>query len=178
MIFATVGTQLPFDRLLCALDAWAATHPDVHVIAQTGKTQTCYANLICHTYLDQAGFAELMAQASVVVAHAGMGTILSAAESGKPLILMPRRADRGEHRNDHQLATAAEMAILSNVTVIEESCDLAPALTAALTNTDAVRPCLPATASAQLLSTLEDFIWIGDHRSSRSPLKIHKRTRA
>jgi UDP-N-acetylglucosamine transferase subunit ALG13 len=47
-----------------------------------------------------------------------MGTILSAAELGKPVILMPRRAKFGEHRNDHQQDTALEMARLSNVTVV------------------------------------------------------------
>jgi UDP-N-acetylglucosamine transferase subunit ALG13 len=49
-----------------------------------------------------------------------MGTILSAAELGKPVILMPRRAKFGEHRNDHQQDTAREMARLSNVTVAED----------------------------------------------------------
>jgi hypothetical protein len=49
-----------------------------------------------------------------------MGTILSAAELGKPLILMPRRAKFGEHRNDHQQDTALEMARLTNVTVVED----------------------------------------------------------
>ena len=34
---------------------------------------------------------------------------------------MPRRADLGEHRNDHQRDTAAEMSRLSNVTVVEDS---------------------------------------------------------
>lgn len=178
MIFATVGTQLPFNRLLCALDDWASANPDVPVTAQTGVTQIQFPHLKCQTHLDQAGFADQMAQASVIVAHAGMGTILSAAEAGKPMILMPRRADRGEHRNDHQLATAAKMAVLSNVTVINEPSDLAPALTAALAKTCTAQPRLPATASAQLLDTLKDFIWIDDHRSVRGPLPIHKRTRA
>lgn len=178
MIFATVGTQLPFDRLLSALDAWAAAHPDVPVTAQTGVTQTRYAHLTCHSYLDQAGFAAHMAQASVIVAHAGMGTILSAAEAGKPLILMPRRADCGEHRNDHQRATAAEMAVLSNVTVIDKACDLAPALAAALASTGTAQPLLPATASPRLLDTLKEFIWLEDNRPARAPLRVRGRMRA
>jgi hypothetical protein len=49
-----------------------------------------------------------------------MGTILTAAELGKPLILMPRRAKFGEHRNDHQQDTVREMARLSNVSVVED----------------------------------------------------------
>ena len=47
-----------------------------------------------------------MLAADAVVAHAGIGTILGALELGKPTVVMPRRAALGEHRNDHQLATA------------------------------------------------------------------------
>ena len=34
MIFATVGTQLPFDRLIAAVDRWAGTRPGREVFAQ------------------------------------------------------------------------------------------------------------------------------------------------
>jgi UDP-N-acetylglucosamine transferase subunit ALG13 len=178
MIFATVGTQLPFDRLLSALDGWASANPDVPVIAQTGQTKTPFAHLQCQAHLDQDGFAAMMAQAKVIVAHAGMGTILSAAEAGKPLILMPRRAAFGEHRNDHQLATAAEMAVLSNVTVIEDAADLAPALQAALAGSETVQPRLPAIASAPLLDALKAFIWNEDSRPARAARPIGSRVRA
>src|SRR3954470_10768842 len=36
VIFATVGTQLPFDRLVGAVDRWAATRGDRDVFAQVG----------------------------------------------------------------------------------------------------------------------------------------------
>ena len=36
MIFVTVGTQLAFDRLIGAVDAWAARTPGSDVFAQTG----------------------------------------------------------------------------------------------------------------------------------------------
>ena len=48
-----------------------------------------------------------MDAAAAIVAHAGMGTILTALETGKRLLVMPRRAALGEHRNDHQLATVS-----------------------------------------------------------------------
>ncbi len=34
MIFLTVGTQLPFDRLVAAVDAWAARQPGQEVFGQ------------------------------------------------------------------------------------------------------------------------------------------------
>ncbi len=159
MIFATVGTQLPFDRLLSALDMWASFHTEVPVVAQTGASTRRFRHLTCQPHLDQPGFAARMAEARVIVAHAGMGTILQAAEAGKPLILMPRRADLGEHRNDHQLATAAEMALLSNVTVVEDATGLAIALSRALQKRDTSRPVVSKTAQPQLIGAVQDFIW-------------------
>lgn len=51
----------------------------------------------------------MIATAHVIVGHAGIGTIITAAKAEKPLILYPRQASLGEHRNDHQQATAREM---------------------------------------------------------------------
>ncbi|MEO9573509.1 MAG: glycosyltransferase [Tateyamaria sp.] len=120
MIFTTVGTQLPFGRLLCGMDSWAARNQGVKVIAQAGASTRRFQNMQTVSYLSQAEFRDHMISARLVVAHAGMGTILSAAELGLPVILMPRLAKFGEHRNDHQLDTAKEMARLSNVSIVQD----------------------------------------------------------
>ncbi len=157
-VFATVGTQLPFDRLLAAVDAWAAANPRVTVRAQTGSTLTRFAHMQCSASLDQAAFAAAFAAARVVVSHAGMGTILSACELGKPILLMPRRVVFGEHRNDHQIDTAAEMAALPNVTVIHEARDIGPALTRLLAQPQNTTVG-PAQASGALIANRRDFIF-------------------
>jgi len=163
MIFATVGTQLPFDRLLEGLDAWAGRNRDVPVVAQTGTTRHVFANLRTIASLGQAEFIAQFAAARLIVAHAGMGTILSATEMGKPVILMPRRARFGEHRNDHQIDTAAEMARLSNVTVVDD----ATALEAALDRELASRPdercgsAVSRSVADPLVAELRDFVWKG-----------------
>ena len=54
-----------------------------------------------------------------------MGTILTALELGKPLLVMPRRAALGEHRNDHQLATVRRFAELGSVEVALDESELA-----------------------------------------------------
>jgi len=59
-----------------------------------------------------------------VIAHAGMGTILSALQFGRPLIVMPRLAQFGEHRNDHQLATARRLSELDRVDVAFDEAEL------------------------------------------------------
>lgn len=42
-----------------------------------------------------------------------MGSIISAMSLQKPIIIFPRKASLGEHRNDHQIATAKKMEELN-----------------------------------------------------------------
>ena len=56
--------------------------------------------------LPRDDYARAVAEADLVVAHAGMGSVITAGEHGKPIVLLPRRAGRGEHTNDHQVDTA------------------------------------------------------------------------
>ena len=109
MIFATVGTQLPFDRLLLGLNSWAMRNPDVPVFAQAGTSTRDFSHIKTVSHLSQSDFQAHFEAARLVVAHAGMGSMLLAAELGKPIVLMPRRAKFREHRNDHQQDTANKM---------------------------------------------------------------------
>ncbi len=129
MIFATVGTQLPFPRLIDALNALAGDL-DEPIIAQTGKVEGNWPALDLRPQLTPGEFETSFTTARVIVAHAGIGTILSAKSWGKPLIILPRRHALGEHRNDHQLATAAQVEALPGIYVAWETKDLAPLLTA------------------------------------------------
>ena len=116
MIFVTVGTQLPFPRLINAMDA-VAEQAGEDVIAQTGPDAGSPKNIRTFASLKPSEFEENFRSARVIVAHAGIGTILSAKRFGKPLIILPRRADLGEHRNDHQIATARQVEKLTGVHV-------------------------------------------------------------
>ena len=77
---------------------------------------------------------------------------------------MPRQARVGEHRNDHQLDTAREMARLSNVTVVEDGEALHAALDLALARGfEAPRASATREAAslAPLLDEIRDFVWSG-----------------
>lgn len=106
MILLTVGTQLPFDRLTRALDAWAASNRDEEVVAQIGPSSYQPENLRFESFLAPEALDQLVESSSLVISHAGMGSIIGALTKGVPIIIVPRRAILGEHRNDHQLATA------------------------------------------------------------------------
>jgi UDP-N-acetylglucosamine transferase subunit ALG13 len=118
LIFLTVGSQVPFDRLSRSVDAWAARNPQAEVFGQIGHTAWRPAAMQWAELLSADEYLELLKRARVIVAHAGMGTVISAAEHGKPLIVMPRRADLGEHRNDHQEFTAKWLMTRSGISVV------------------------------------------------------------
>ncbi|OWV80243.1 glucuronosyltransferase [Rhizobium sp. R634] len=108
MILVTVGTQLPFDRLIKAVDSFAKdlTKP---VLAQIGKGTYTPQNMKWIKNIEPQDFDKVFRDATVIVSHAGIGTVLTAKRFGKPIILIPRQASLGEHRNDHQLATVSQL---------------------------------------------------------------------
>lgn len=108
-VFVTTGTQLPFDRLAKAMDEWAENNStNTEVFAQLGEGEYQAKHFDFKLFLSPNEYKQKVEQASLLVAHAGMGSILTAQEFKKPLIIMPRLFAKGEHRNDHQLATAKQ----------------------------------------------------------------------
>jgi len=159
VIFLTIGTQEPFDRLVSALDQWAATS-GVPVFGQLGALKAeSYRpqHFPFADFMDAAAYEEKLRAADVVVAHAGMGSIISALTHAKPIIIMPRRASLGEHRNEHQLATAERFRSRSGVWVADEPSAL-PALLAQLLSGNAAAGSIAPFASDSLLDALRGLI--------------------
>lgn len=158
MIFATVGTQLPFPRLIDALAALAPALGE-EIVAQTGPATAAerarWGALTLAPALAPAEFEARFAAARVVVAHAGIGTILSAKRLRRPLAILPRKASLGEHRNEHQLATARQVAGFPGVHVAWEAADLGPLL--ARPDLEPASPALSPSAEG-LIARLRAFI--------------------
>lgn len=108
MVFVITGTQLPFDRLIRMLDE-LAPQLDEEIVAQVNGSGYLPHHINTVDLLPPDEFDKLFNRARLIVAHAGMGTILSALTMNKPIIVFPRIAAMGEHRNEHQLATVARM---------------------------------------------------------------------
>jgi len=106
VIFVVTGTQAPFDRLLSILDTWASKQGKYTVIAQMANSEINFKNMTCFDYLDPDVFNEYFNNADVIIGHAGMGTIITALENEKKLVVFPRLVKYNEHRNEHQLYTA------------------------------------------------------------------------
>lgn len=160
MIFVTVGTQLPFDRLIRGMDLWAETHKETEVIAQTGTLgpQNYIPGHMEHMpTLDPDTFDTLCRDADVIVAHAGTGSLLKAHACETPLLMMPRRAGMGEHRNDHQLAMAAGLQDRPGVQLVFEEDALPKAVDAVLASPPQP-PELRDYADAPLISAVRAVI--------------------
>jgi exopolysaccharide biosynthesis glucuronosyltransferase PssE len=110
MIFVTVGSQMPFDRLIRAVDEWAATRDRSDVFAQIGSTEFRPKTISAKQFMDPMEFRKCVETADFIVAHAGMGSIITALECGKPIVVMPRRGYLNETRNDHQVATVRHLS--------------------------------------------------------------------
>ncbi len=155
MILVTVGTQLPFDRLIKAVDDWAVTHPGEEVFAQTGKTSYQPQAIGFAPSVTPEAFKDLVFQCEFVIAHAGMGSILMGLEFAKPVIVVPRLAAYGEHRNDHQLATVSKFAHLPQITAAEPD-TLATAINRVRQGSQ-VASGLSPYASPELLRAVQNF---------------------
>lgn len=156
MIFVTVGAQMPFDRLVRTVDAWAGARGRADVFAQIGPTDRRPDHIEHARFLDPPIFRARVAAASAVVAHAGMGSILTALELGKPIVVMPRRGDLRETRNDHQVATARRLEEMGRVRAAFDENQLTDLLDRIdeLTAAGSIRGC----ASDELLDAVRTFI--------------------
>jgi UDP-N-acetylglucosamine transferase subunit ALG13 len=156
MIFVTTGTQTPFNRLLRAVDAWALSRKCPDVFAQIGRDAWKPIHIPHAELLDPGEYQRLIARCTLVVSHAGMGTILTAMRYGKPLLIMPKRAALGEHRNEHQSATARRLSTLGIVHVAWNEEELYDCLDRhhELNRPQTIGP----HASPRLIGTLRDFI--------------------
>mgnify|MGYP006302048049 CR=1 FL=1 len=110
MIYVTLGTMfLDFGRLVRAVDAIAADTPE-QVVVQLGMARTIPAHCGWFRFKPAEELLEWQRHARVIVAHAGIGAALDALRAGRPLVMVPRRKQYGEHMNDHQVDIAGAVA--------------------------------------------------------------------
>lgn len=147
---------MAFDRLVRGVDEWAAARGREDVFAQIGPTQWRPRKIGWTQFIDPAEFRRRVAEASVIVAHAGMGSIITALEAGVPILVMPRRGHLSETRNDHQVATAERFQALGRVAVAMDEHDLPAKLDQLGTLTAAGR--IGSAASESLIRAVRDFI--------------------
>lgn len=160
MIFLSVGTQEPFDRLVEAVDRWAAGR-GLEIFGQLGRLETgSYRprHFPFEPFISADRYEALVAGCRGMVAHAGMGTIISALTWGKPLVILPRKASLGEHRNEHQLATAEKFRARAGIRVADEAADVGPLLDRLLAGDGLAAGGLSPDAAPELIEAVRAFV--------------------
>ncbi len=159
MIFVTVGTDLPFDRMVRVVDQWARETDRKDVFAQIGEGGWKPEFIPSAEFLEPAEFKQRIKEATLIIAHAGMGTIISSLLHGKAVLVMPKKASLGEQRNEHQLATAKRMMEMGKVHVAADETELRTMLNEV--DTLAPRSQIGSSASPELVAGLRNFIHSG-----------------
>lgn len=104
MIYCTLGNdRRPFARLLERAQWCAEVSGDTEIVVQHGHTPLTLEGAQGFDFLDYDRHRGFLQEASLIVAHAGAGTLIDCLELGKVPLLLPRLQQHGEHKNDHQL---------------------------------------------------------------------------
>jgi UDP-N-acetylglucosamine transferase subunit ALG13 len=123
MIFVTSGTgHYGFSRLIEEMDKIAADIDDT-VIMQVGHTKYVPHNCTYFDFCPPEQIEQKMKEATVIVCHCGVGTIMQAIRLDKPFILVPRMKKYDENVDDHQLEIAKELS-KKGIPVVYEIIDL------------------------------------------------------
>lgn len=155
MIILTVGTQLPFDRLVKVIDEIAPSIED-KIFGQIGPSGYVPRNFEHRSSMSPREFESMISESRLIISHAGIGTMLTARRLGKPIVLFPRKASLKEHRNDHQMATAKQMEGRRGIQVIYDEYILQDRL---LNNSfDFNENSMEAGDRASFISRLKQFI--------------------
>ncbi len=159
MIFLTVGTIFPFDRLTRAVDEWvpATGHEVFGQLGELGMDNYRPKHYRWTERLTPVAFRARVQQADLVVTHAGIGTIVTALTFGKPLVLLPRKPEYKEVVNDHQMETIRRFEGRSGISVALEPDALGQRLSETLAGSGRVSH-LSESADDSLIATIQNFI--------------------
>ncbi|MFK7897284.1 MAG: glycosyltransferase [Myxococcota bacterium] len=151
----TVGAQMSFDRMIGWVDDWAEAQGRTDLVAQIGPTENLPKHLTVLPFMDPPAFRTQVAEADLIIAHAGMGSIINALELGKPIVVIPRRAALEETRNDHQVATARRLASEGLVVSAESPEELARCIAEIEAKETGAK--IAGEANASLIARLREF---------------------
>jgi UDP-N-acetylglucosamine transferase subunit ALG13 len=126
MIFVTVGSgQQPFDRLLQSIERLQC---DRGIVVQHGSSTVRPRGAVCIDFMPFSDLTARMAEARVVITHAGVGSVLTALSVNKRPYVVPRKRCFGEAVDDHQLELARRLESADLVTLVEDPENLRPLL--------------------------------------------------
>jgi UDP-N-acetylglucosamine--N-acetylmuramyl-(pentapeptide) pyrophosphoryl-undecaprenol N-acetylglucosamine transferase len=109
-VVVTLGTIQPYGFRRLILRLLEMLPAEAEVLWQTGATDVTGLPIDGRTTVPAPELERAIAEADVVIAHAGTGTAMTAFELGRCPVLVPRRHTFDEHVDDHQVETARMLA--------------------------------------------------------------------
>ena len=158
MIFVTIGSMFPFDRLIRTMDEWASKNPDEDVFAQIGGGNYQPKNMRWERMIAPDEYKTLVKSSRLIVAHAGTGSVFTAAEFEKPIILVPRRSAMKEHTTDHQLDTARWLEDKPGIFVAWTDEEVGPQIDRAIRLAGTMQSQIPISAPPDFLDRIRNFL--------------------
>ena len=136
MIFISLGTQkFQFNRLLKLVDDLKEEGLiKEEIFAQVGNSDYKPRNYQYLDFLSNEEFTKKMEEASLIISHSGVGTILKSINKDKPIIVAPRLAKFKEHVDDHQIEIAKAFSKKNFCFIYEEGDDLVSLINKAKTH--------------------------------------------
>jgi UDP-N-acetylglucosamine transferase subunit ALG13 len=158
VILVTVGTnEARFDRLLEAVETLGEGE---EILVQHGPSAVRPRGAQCVDYLDFDEINEEMRRARVVIAHAGVGSVIVALMNDRRPIVVPRLARFGEAVDDHQVPFGRRLHEVGLVRLVEDPAELASAV-----STDEVAGSVSLRPNPALVAELRGYV--AEH--SRTP---------
>jgi UDP-N-acetylglucosamine transferase subunit ALG13 len=158
MIFASVGSMLPFDRFVKAVDEWAAANPSEEVFIQIGDGAYEPMHAPWVRIMPHAEYRRRLETCDLFVAHVGMGSILQGLEVRKQMLLLPRLASQKEHTTDHQLHTADRFRATPGLMIVDDVAALQAAMTRLLAEPLQSGDGIPPFAQPALIQNVARFL--------------------
>ena len=158
MIFASVGSMLPFDRFVQAVDDWAATNRQTPVFVQIGNGAYEPRHAEWVRIMPHDEYSRRLRECTLFVAHVGMGSILQSLEARKQMLLLPRHKSLGEHTTDHQLDTVKRFRDTPGLRIAEDEVELKRLMGELLANPLPSGDAIPAKASPQLIDNIRAYL--------------------
>lgn len=123
-LFVSVGTQLPFPRLLHAIES-IESDQYTEIVYQSADADFNSNKGVVFESLTPKQYEQYFNECDIFISHAGMGSIITALDNNKPIIILPRMYKYNEHRNDHQITTAERFKSFENIYYSEHENDIA-----------------------------------------------------
>ena len=173
LMFVTVGTVLPFDRLVgMVAELKARGEIPERVLVQSGVGGRAPEGLETVETLPFDCIQATLRDADIVVCHGGTGSLITALRQGCRVIAVPRQFALGEHYDDHQQEITQAFAARGLIEVANSPDELTRALQTVRERPPVLATTDPDALTAYLAALFSDLAKTKPRRQGRASNSI------